>query len=59
VQFEFNQAGTEVWVAGSDPKGAIIVYDDASLKEVARIEADWVKTPLGVYNVFNTAGDVY
>ena len=59
LAFEYNQAGTEVWVLGSDPKGEIIVYDDASLKEVQRISGDWVDTPMAVYNTTNSANDVY
>jgi len=59
VHFEYNKDGTEVWVSGWDKKGAIIIYDDKELKEIKRIEEDWVVTPTGKFNVFNTAHDVY
>ncbi|MFO0564775.1 MAG: cytochrome D1 domain-containing protein [Polyangiaceae bacterium] len=59
MHFEYNQAGTEVWVSGWDSKGALIIYDDATLAEVQRIEADWVKNPMNKLNVFNNANDVY
>lgn len=59
MHFEYNQAGTEVWVSGWDKKGALIIYEDATLQEVQRIEADWVVNPMNKYNVFNSANDVY
>jgi hypothetical protein len=59
MHFEYNQAGTEVWVSGWEKKGALIIYEDATLQEVQRIEADWVVNPMNKYNVFNTANDVY
>ncbi len=63
VHFEYNAAGTEVWVSiwgdASKPgqTGEIVVYDDATLTEKARIP-DLV-TPTGKFNVFNTVGDIY
>ncbi|NPV75018.1 MAG: nitrite reductase [Anaerolineae bacterium] len=63
VHFEYNQQGTEVWVSvwGDAAKpgetGEIVVYDDASLEEVARIP-DLV-TPTGKFNVYNTVHDIY
>jgi nitrite reductase (NO-forming)/hydroxylamine reductase len=63
VHFEYNQAGTEVWVSiwgdASKPgeTGEIVIYDDATLSEKARIE-DMI-TPTGKFNVFNTVFDVY
>ena len=59
VHFEYNKAGTEVWVSVWDREGELIVYDDKTLKEKTRIEGDWLVTPTGKFNVFNTAGDVY
>ncbi|MBK7583596.1 MAG: c-type cytochrome [Myxococcales bacterium] len=59
THFEYNQAGTEVWVSGWDKKGALIIYEDASLAEVQRIEADWVVNPMNKINVYNSANDVY
>lgn len=59
VHFEYNREGTEVWVSGWDRKGQLVVYDDATLDEVARISGDWLVTPTGKFNVHNTARDVY
>ncbi|MCC6214120.1 MAG: c-type cytochrome [Polyangiaceae bacterium] len=59
THFEFDKEGKEVWVSGWDKKGAIIVYDDKELKEIKRIEEDWLVTPTGKFNVYNTAHDVY
>jgi nitrite reductase (NO-forming)/hydroxylamine reductase len=59
VHFEFNKDGSEVWVSGWDKKGAMIIYSDKELKEVKRIEDDWMQTPTGKFNVYNTAHDVY
>ncbi len=59
VHFEYNQAGDEVWISGWDPEGQLVVYDDKSLEEIARIQGDWLKTPTGKFNVYNTAHDVY
>jgi nitrite reductase (NO-forming)/hydroxylamine reductase len=63
VHFEYNQQGTEIWVSiwgdASKPGqvGEIVVYDDASLAELARIPN--LVTPTGKFNVFNTVNDVY
>jgi nitrite reductase (NO-forming)/hydroxylamine reductase len=63
VHFEYNKDGTEVWVSlwGDAAKpgetGAIVVYDDATLAEKARIE-DLI-TPTGKFNVYNTVNDIY
>lgn len=63
VHFEFNRAGTEVWVSiWGDAKipgqvGEIVVYDAVTLEEVTRIK-DLV-TPTGKFNVYNTVHDVY
>lgn len=63
VHFEYNKAGTQVWVSlwgdASKPGevGAIVVYDDATLEEVARI--DNLITPTGKFNVNNTVNDIY
>jgi nitrite reductase (NO-forming)/hydroxylamine reductase len=63
VHFEYNRQGTQVWVSvwgrADEPGrvGEIVVYDDATLTEIARIP-DLV-TPTGKFNVFNTVGDVY
>ncbi len=63
VHFEYNQAGDQVWVSvwgtADQPgkTGEIVVYDDATLEEIARIP-DLV-TPTGKFNVYNTVGDIY
>ncbi len=63
VHFEYNQAGTEVWVSiwgdASKPgeTGEIVIYDDATLKEITRIPN--LVTPTGKFNVYNTVHDVY
>ena len=63
VHFEYNREGTEVWVSiwgdASKPgeTGEIVIYDDATLTEKARIK-DMV-TPTGKFNVYNTVHDIY
>jgi nitrite reductase (NO-forming)/hydroxylamine reductase len=63
VHFEYNADGTQVWVSlwGDAAKpgetGAIVIYDDATLEEVFRI--DNLITPTGKFNVHNTVHDVY
>jgi len=59
VHFEYNKAGDEVWVAVWDRKGELIIYDDKTLKEKKRITGDWLVTPTGKWNVYNTVHDVY
>lgn len=63
VHFEYNMQGTEIWVSiwgNADipgEVGEIVVYDDKTLEEVARIK-DLV-TPTGKFNVYNTIHDIY
>lgn len=63
VHFEYNKEGTEVWVSlwGAADKpgetGEIVVYDDKTLEEKARIK-DLI-TPTGKFNVYNTVNDIY
>ncbi|GAP13033.1 dissimilatory nitrite reductase (NO-forming), cytochrome cd1 type apoprotein [Longilinea arvoryzae] len=63
VHFEYNKQGTQVWVSvwgdASKPgqTGEIVIYDDATLKEVARIPN--LVTPTGKFNVYNTVYDIY
>ncbi len=63
VHFEYNRQGTEVWVSlwGDAAKpgetGEIVIYDDATLSEKARIK-DLI-TPTGKFNVYNTVNDIY
>jgi nitrite reductase (NO-forming)/hydroxylamine reductase len=63
VHFEYNKDGTEIWVSvwgtADQPgkTGEIVIYDDATLEEIARIP-DLV-TPTGKFNVYNTVHDIY
>jgi len=59
VHFEYNKAGTEVWASVWDKKGEIIVYDDKTLKEITRIKGDWMVTPTGKWNIYNTKNDIF
>lgn len=59
VHFEYNKDGDEVWVSLWDKEGAIVIYDDKTLEEKARITGDWLVTPTGKFNVYNTAHDIY
>jgi nitrite reductase (NO-forming)/hydroxylamine reductase len=63
VHMEYNKQGTEVWIsvwgAADVPgeTGEIVIYDDETLEEKARIP-DLI-TPTGKFNVFNTVNDIY
>lgn len=62
VHLEYNKQGTEVWVSAwgrKDQQGAIIVYDDKTLEIKKIITGDWMVTPTGKFNVFNTMNDIY
>jgi nitrite reductase (NO-forming) / hydroxylamine reductase len=59
VHFEYNRDGTEVWASVWDRRGELVIYDDRTLAEKQRIRADWLVTPTGKFNVYNTAHDVY
>lgn len=64
VHLEYNRNGDEVWVAvwgkKDEPhKQAILVYDDKTLKLKKEITGDWVATPTGHFNVYNTMKDIY
>jgi nitrite reductase (NO-forming)/hydroxylamine reductase len=59
VHFEYNKEGDEVWTSVWDKQGEIIIYDDETLKEKQRITADWIVTPTGKWNVYNTVNDIY
>lgn len=59
VHFEYNRQGTQVWVSVWDREGEIIVYDDRSLEEVTRITGDWLVTPTGKFNAYNTTHNIY
>lgn len=59
VHFEYNKAGDEMWVSVWDKKGEILVYDDKTLELKKKITGDWLITPTGKFNVYNTRGDIY
>lgn len=64
VHLEFNQNGDEVWVSAwgrkDDPStNAILIYDDRTLELKQIIQGDWLITPTGKFNVYNTANDIY
>jgi len=62
VHIEFNEEGTEFWVsawAAMDRQSFIVIYDAQTLEEIDRIEGDWLVTPTGKFNVYNTAHDIY
>jgi nitrite reductase (NO-forming)/hydroxylamine reductase len=63
VHFEYNREGTQVWVSvwgrADQPgkTGELVIYDDKTLKEVARVPN--LVTPTGKFNVYNTVKDLY
>ncbi|HEY4619872.1 MAG TPA: cytochrome D1 domain-containing protein [Nitrospirota bacterium] len=59
VHFEYNKEGDEVWVSVWDKTGEVVVYDDKTLKEKKRLKGDWLVTPTGHFNVYNTMNDIY
>ncbi|MBI4509545.1 MAG: c-type cytochrome [Deltaproteobacteria bacterium] len=59
LHFEYNKDGSEVWLSTWDKSGELIVYDDKTLAEKTRIKGDYMVTPTGKFNVYNTAHDVY
>ncbi|RME83259.1 MAG: nitrite reductase, partial [Planctomycetota bacterium] len=62
VHFEYNKGGDEVWVSVWAPKikkSAIIIFDDKTLKIKKEITGDWLITPTGKFNVYNTMKDLY
>ncbi|MFN7065747.1 MAG: cytochrome D1 domain-containing protein [Aquificaceae bacterium] len=64
VHLEYNRAGDEVWVSvwgkkGEPEKQAILIYDDKTLKLKHEITGNWVATPTGHFNVYNTMKDLY
>ena len=62
VHPEYNKAGDEVWISvwnGQDQTSAIVVVDDKTLELKKVIKGDWLVTPTGKFNVYNTQHDVY
>jgi len=57
VHFEFDRAGTELWVSVWAEQGELVIYDAITLEERQRIGP--LETPTGKFNVFNTTHDVY
>ncbi len=63
VHFEYNMQGDQIWVSvwgrADQPgkTGEVVVYDDKTLQEVARIPN--LVTPTGKFNVYNTIKDIY
>ena len=57
VHLEYNKAGDEMWISLWDKEGALIVIDDKTLKEKARIKG--LVAPTGKFNVYNTTHDIY
>jgi nitrite reductase (NO-forming)/hydroxylamine reductase len=37
----------------------VAIYDAVTLEETGRVEGDWVRTPTGKFNVYNTAHEIY
>ncbi|MFQ5569311.1 MAG: cytochrome D1 domain-containing protein [Rhodothermales bacterium] len=62
VHLEYNKDGDEMWVSvwgRKDQATAILVYDDTTLELKNEITGDWVRTPTGHFNVYNTVHDIY
>ena len=62
VHIEFTKDGSEFWVsawANKETPSFIAVYDSQTLEEKTRITGDWLLTPTGKFNVYNTANDIY
>jgi nitrite reductase (NO-forming)/hydroxylamine reductase len=64
VHMEYNQQGTEVWVSvwgamDKPEENAVLVYDDKTLNLIKELSGDWVVTPTGKFNSYNTTFDIY
>jgi nitrite reductase (NO-forming)/hydroxylamine reductase len=62
VQPEYNVAGDEVWFSvwnTQDKNSAIVVVDDETRELKKVIKGDYMVTPTGKFNVYNTQHDVY
>jgi nitrite reductase (NO-forming)/hydroxylamine reductase len=62
VHIEFDRGGEEFWVSawGSMTEPSFVaIYDAVTLEETGRVQGDWVRTPTGKFNVYNTAHEVY
>lgn len=62
VHVEYNKDGNEIWVAvwGNTTKAstAMLIYDE-NLNLVKELNADWMVTPTGHFNVYNSVHDIY
>jgi nitrite reductase (NO-forming)/hydroxylamine reductase len=64
VHMEYNKDGNEVWISvwGNKAKpeeNALLIYDDKTLELKKEITGDWMVTPTGKFNVYNTMKDIY
>lgn len=62
VQPEYNKAGDEVWFSvwnAQDKNSAIVVIDDKTRELKKVIKGDYMVTPTGKFNTYNTQHDVY
>ncbi len=64
VHMEYNKAGDEVWISvwgkmDKPAENAILVYDDKTMELKNEITGDWVITPTGKFNAYNTMRDIY
>jgi nitrite reductase (NO-forming)/hydroxylamine reductase len=62
VHMEYNKAGDEVWVSAWSEKGTksgVLIYDDKTLELKKEITGDYLITPTGKFNVYNTTHDLY
>ncbi len=62
VHIEYNKDGTEAYISAWSPMNkpsAVLVYDDKTLTLKQEITGNWMVTPTGKWNVFNTMGDIY
>ena len=63
VHLEFDKSGKEVWVSVWGKKdsnaSAVLIYDDETLELKDEITGDWLVTPTGKFNVYNTTHDIY
>ncbi|MGE5240377.1 MAG: cytochrome D1 domain-containing protein [Bacteroidota bacterium] len=57
THMEFNQDGSQVWIADWATDGSLIILDSQTLAEIKRITG--VPSPTGKFNVYNTTHDVY
>lgn len=59
VHFEYNKEGTEVWASVWDKEGELVIYDDKTLKVIKRVKGEWLVTPTGKWNMYNTVNDIF